>query len=126
MGLKSLWPRGLPRTSHPGRLGSVSRTPDSEPPSMRPGHWVVFVQLSCTCEVPLINGLCSSLAPSICGWSKWGTLKCVSWHRSREAGMEPGSCGVAVSLSYSNSSWGLNSCPGHVSRAKGQMDPVSA
>lgn len=30
----------------PGNPGSVSKTSDSEPPVVRPGHWLVFVDLS--------------------------------------------------------------------------------
>lgn len=30
----------------PGHPGRVSKTSDSEPPVVRPGHWVVFGELS--------------------------------------------------------------------------------
>lgn len=123
MGLESLWPRGSPRTSHPGHRGVFPERQTQNLPPRGQGAGLSLSNSPVFMRCPLMNG------SSICGWSKRGALRYISWPRSRGAGMEPGFWAPwALRSLLSKSSWVLTAIPGMsaASGAKGQMDPVSA
>ena len=61
----------------------------------------------------LMNGLCSSPAPLICGGSQQGTQGGISWRRSSRAGTEPGFWALALCL-LTKLFRGSYSYPGHI------------